>query len=542
MESSTKNKTHPEGGTMISYFIDILRRWLVLAITLGSVFLIQWPSIAGPLVQQNLKHDVSVLPLGSMLLSAQYVGRSSEHSVVIIRPPERRPGLHLLDNAVQMNATRTLSVNIETPYDGIQANGKADPSDSNVAVGIADYVEWVNQLLAVYDKSNGKLLYGPVEGSRVWSGFGGNCEKYNDGDPIAQYDKMANRWLLSQFVFTPGKPYSQCIAVSTGSDPLGTYARYEFQFDDLNDYPKFGVWPDGYYASFNMSGDDGYSAYACAFQRDKMLAGLSAEMQCFVLPEKYGLLPSDLDGVQMPPTGAPNYFVNIGDYAEDSTLNVWKFHVDWVDPSMSSFAGPQVISVSPYVRACDYDLPVNCSCSLVEQPATTNKLQTLGDRLMYRLAYRRFSDHESLVVNHTVLTNGKSSIRWYEIRGLQATPTIWQQGTYAPDNFNRWIGSMAMDKVGDTLLGYSVGGSSLSPSFRFTGRVANDPLGTMAAEQKLIDGTASEVGDDRWGDYTSVSVDPVDDCTFWFTSQYLTQKGAGNWHTAVARVRFHNCH
>ena len=406
------------------------------------------------------------------------------------------------------------------------------PPDTNGTVGENDYVQWVNEAFAVFDKKTGAVKLGPADGNALWKGFGGNCEHFNDGDPITLYDKAARRWMMTQFAVSNGPPFSQCIAMSKTADPLGEYFRYEFQFKDFNDYPKFGVWPDGYYASFNMFRGNAFAgAKVCAFDRAKMLAGEGATMQCFDLPDFAGLLPSDLDGTAPPPPGSPNYFVNFG----DNELNLWRFKVDWNNPSNSRVSGPVAIPVGAFTPACG-------GGDCIPQPKTAQRLSSLADRMMYRLAYRNFGDHESLVVNHTIQTSKSAGLRWYELRNPQGTPEVHQQGTFAPDSLYRWMGSVAMDKVGNMLAGYSVASAKAFPSIRYAGRRAGDPLGLMSIEMNAVLGKGSQSATlDRWGDYSSISLDPSDDCTFWFTTQYLGETGTFNWHTRIMSVKFNNC-
>jgi hypothetical protein len=412
------------------------------------------------------------------------------------------------------------------------------PPDTNGAVGATQFVQWVNTAFAVYDKS-GNLLMGPTAGSALWSGFGGPCQTNNDGDIIAQYDKAAGRWVLSQFSVTGGPPFFQCVAVSTTSDATGTYNRYAFQEPNFNDYPKLGIWPDGYYFSFNMfNGNSFVGARACAFDRSKMLTGAAATQVCFQESSSVGsLLPSDLDGTTAPPAGEPDFYLNFG----TNSLNLWKFHVDFATPSNSTFTGPTTIPVAAFTAAC------SGGGTCIPQPNTTNKLDSLADRLMYRLAYRNFGTHESLVVNHSVTVSGNkhssvTGVRWYEIRNPNGSPTVFQQGTFSPDKNSRWMGSIAMDKVGDIALGYSESSSSLFPSIAYTGRVPTDALGTMEAENLIFTGSGSQTGNlHRWGDYSSMSVDPVDDCTFWYTTEYLKTSGSFNWSTHIVSFKFPGC-
>src|SRR5579859_662167 len=279
------------------------------------------------------------------------------------------------------------------------------PPDPNGVVGATQYVQWVNSAFAVYDKNTGVLAPGfPKAGNVLWSGFGGACQANNDGDPIAQYDKIAQRWVMTQFSVAT-TPYLQCVAVSTTSDATGSYSRYAFSYGStqFNDYPKLGVWPDAYYITYNIfnSGKIFAGTKVCALDRVSMLSGAAATQQCFQLSSSFGgLLPSDLDGATstlgargagLPPAGTPNFLLNFG----SNSLNLWKFHVDWTTPANTSLTGPTNIPVAAFTPACS-------GGTCIPQPGTNQKLDSLADRLMYRLAYRKFPDHEALVVNHSV--------------------------------------------------------------------------------------------------------------------------------------------
>jgi hypothetical protein len=409
-------------------------------------------------------------------------------------------------------------------------------------------VQWVNTAFAVYDKSTGALAAGfPKAGNTLWTGFGGGCEANNDGDPIAQYDKIAGRWVMTQFSVTNPSTYHylQCVAVSTSSDATGTYNRYAFDYGttQFNDYPKLGVWPDAYYTTYNIfnNGSTFAGAKLCALDRTSMLSGAAATQQCFQLSTSYGgVLPSDVDGTNLPPTGTPNLMVNFG----SNSLNLWKFHVDWTNTANTTLTGPTSIPVASFSAAC------NGGGNCIPQPGTSNLLDSLADRLMYRLAYRHFADgHEALVVDHSVYISGNhknqvTGVRWYELRNpsggtmASGTPVVFQQGTFSPDSTSRWMGSIAQDKYGDMALGYSASSSSVYPSIRYTGRLATDTAGTMEAEATIFTGTASQTGTlHRWGDYTAMSIDPVDDCTFWYTNEYIPTNGSFNWSTHIASFR-----
>jgi HYDIN/CFA65/VesB family protein len=407
----------------------------------------------------------------------------------------------------------------------------AAPPDANGAVGSTQYVQWVNSSFAVFDKATGAKLMGPTPGNAFWAGFGGGCQNNNDGDPIIQYDKMANRWVATQFSVST-TPFLQCIAVSTTSDATGSYHRYAFALPAFNDYPKMGIWPDGYYFSFNMfnaAGTTFFGADACAANRTAMLAGNAASMICFQQNSSIAsLLPSDMDGTIKPASGEPAIFMNFG----TNSLNLWKFHVDFITPANSSFTGPTVLGVASFTPLCN-------GGTCVAQPGTTQKLDSLADRLMYRLAWRKFADgHESIVANHAISTG----IRWYEIRNPNANPTVFQQGTFHPTAATRWMGSIAMDQSADIALGYSESSGTVSPSVFFTGRQPNDPAGTLQTETAIVNGTGSQIGGlSRWGDYSAMTVDPVDDCTFWYTQEYIRTTGSFNWNTRIANFKFPNC-
>jgi len=494
------------------------------------------PLAFGQTIEDAVKFDVSP-PLGSIQPPARPQGAFFREHVVkkLPLPPEKQAAL--ADTVFQKTATMRLPIDAVKPFSGIgreNFNITSDPPDTNGSVSKTHYVQWVNTGLAVFDKTTGNPVLVPIDGNLLWSGFGGSCERFNDGDPIVLYDKMADRWLLTQFAVTQA-PFSQCIAVSTSPDPTGTYARYEYQFQDFNDYPKFGAWSDAYYGTFNMfRGNDFLGAKACAFEREKMLASQAARMQCFDVANQGGLLPADLDGGTPPPAGAPNYLMNIG----SNRLNLWKFHVDWTNPGSSTFAGPTPVKTEPFEIACrNAANPGQC----VKQPRTSETLDTLSDRLMFRLAYRNFSDHEALVTNHAVVAGASSGVRWYELRDPGGTPKVFQQGTYAPDAAFRWMASIAMDKAGNMLMGYSVSSSKIFPGIRFTGRSASDPPNQMAIEQRAVPGKGSQQTPERWGDYASMSIDPTDDCTFWFSTQYVSMTGKFNWSTSIVPVKFSNC-
>ena len=418
-------------------------------------------------------------------------------------------------------------------FEGVTApSGRAVP-DTNGAVGATQYFQWVNTDFQIFDKTTGASIYGPADASTLWNSS--PCNTTDDDDVVVEYDHLANVWVLEQHVAPTAGANYQCIAVSTTSDATGSYNRYVFSLPSyFPDYPKISVWPDAYYLTMNeYQGTTVEGAYVCALDRASMLAGLPATAQCFQLSPSYmSLLPADLDGSILPPAGLPNYMVNLG----TSSLNIWQFHVDWVNPTNTTLTGPTNLPVAPFLLACG----VSSTC--VPQLGTTQKIDGLGDRLMFRLAYRHFADgHESLVATHSINNPGPISLRWYEVQSPGSNPYVFQQGTFAPDSNNRWMGSIAMDQMGDIGVGYSVSSATMYPAIRYTARLQSDPLNTLEAESSIIEGTGSEVGSDRWGDYSAMSVDPVDDCTFWYTTEYFPVSGDYNWHTRIASFEFPPC-
>ena len=421
-------------------------------------------------------------------------------------------------------------------------NVNSAPPDPNGAVGPSNYVQVVNESFAIFDKS-GKAIYGPVPTNTLWSGFGGGCQSNDDGDATVVYDRAADRWVFQQFSVST-TPYLDCVAVSKTGDPTGQYYRYAFQYSSFPDYPKLGVWPDGYYVTFNLfSSSTGpfVGPEICAWDRAKMLAGLAATQQCKTLgTNDGGMLPSDSDGPTPPPAGAPNPIVEFG----TNDLIVYTFHVDWSNAANSVLTGPTTIPVAAFTPACN-------GGTCIPQAGTTQQLDSLADRLMYRLEYRNFGDHDSLVVDHSIVAGSSVGVRWYELRNVTSAssgPVVYQQGTYAPDSSYRWMGSAAMDGNGDIALGYSVSSSTLHPAIRYTAHAAGDPLGVMGqGEGSIIEGAGSQTKYlgiqplSRWGDYSSLSVDPSDDCTFWYTNEYIAANGAFNWHTRIGTFRVAGC-
>jgi hypothetical protein len=361
----------------------------------------------------------------------------------------------------------------------------------------------------------------------------------NDGDAVVLYDEAADRWLFSQFSLPnfPNGPFFQMVAVSQTSDPTGAWYRYQFSFTDMPDYPKLAVWPDGYYMSCNRfsSGSTNYMGTgAAALNRTKMLTGdPTANMVYFTLPssnEAYSLLPSDCDG-SFPATGTPNYFTYMNDGPD--RLGIYAFHVDWNNTASSTYTQHAMLTVNAFSSSLNSGIP---------QKNTTVKLSAMSDRLMYRLQFRTFDDHWSMVTSHAVNAGSNvAGMRWYELRKEGTNPwTIYQQGTYAPaGGHSRWMGSVAMDSSGNMALGYSISSTTKFPSIYYTGRMATDPLGEMTITEGVIkEGLGSQTNTwsgnpSRWGDYSAMSVDPSEPSKFWYTQEYYQTTNQSNWKTRI---------
>ncbi len=447
-------------------------------------------------------------------------------------------------------------------FDAISNLSGVAPPDPVGAVGPNHYVAMSNLSFAIYDKT-GNVVFGPVANNTLWSGFGGDCETDNAGDPIVLYDQFHDRWILSQFT-SPGSgpPFYNCVAISQTSDPTGAYYRWAISTGNaFPDYPKYGIWHDAIYIStreFTNNSFSGIGVYALEIN-GFMAGNPNAQVISFVVPPGStpyhtgdGLLPADIDGYTLPPAGSPEYFVGSMDdggpkNAPQDALTLWRFAADFTTPANSSFVLTDTIPIAPYDTIFDDCSGRDC----IPQKDTSNGLdiQSYRQRPLFRLAYRNFGTHESLVTNQSVEAASNPSmagIRWWEIRGLDSAPFVHQEGTFAPgvsDGIHRWMGSAAMDAEGNLALAYSASSAGMFPDLRYTGRLVSDPLGQMTqGEGVLVQGTGSQTGGgSRWGDYASLNIDPVDDCTFWFVSEYVPVTSERGWQLRVGAFKFNEC-
>ncbi|MCA1591219.1 MAG: proprotein convertase P-domain-containing protein, partial [Acidobacteria bacterium] len=443
------------------------------------------------------------------------------------------------------------------------------PPDTNGDIGPTQYVQTVNTAWRIFSRTGTALTPTMTLGS-LFASLPGPCANTNDGDPIVMYDQLADRWVISEFCVSVANPNNhQLIAVSKTGDATGAYYLYDFMMPNnkFNDYPHFGVWPDGYYMTdnqFNQAGTAFQGAGVFAFDRVKMLAG--DPTASFIYFDKAegcagagatclfgGMLPTDLDGFAPPPAGAPNSIIQFeadefGNGQVDS-LRILDFHADFVTPANSTITNHAGSPLS--VAAFDPREVPSGSRNVVPQPAGV-PLDVISDRLMFRLAYRNFGTHESLVMNHSVnaLTNPafRAGVRYYEIRKSTSTSpwTVQEQATMAGavgDLEHRWMGSTAQNAAGSQAVGYSVSSSTTFPSVRYAGRLATDPAGSLAqGEATLVAGTGAQTSTSgRWGDYSDLTVDPLDDCTFWYTTEYYSATSGSNWATRIGSFTFGTC-
>ena len=533
--------------------------------------------IGNAIVNAPIHSDVSS-PLGEML--AQATAQGGVHSVHAPRHPKMQQLTSASGSkseekasAIQPLTASLISATIGLSFEGVGntsflncpavAGQEVAPPDTNAAVGDTQVVQWVNTCYAVFDKSSGSRISGPFSGTNFWKGFGGGCEADNDGDIIIQWDKTNHRWLASQNDFGPKflGPYQTCIAVSETADATGKYFRYAFPQPGFPDYPKWGLKSSVYYQTQNDFGlDDGFQGVnVCAYQANLMLKGNSNASQVCILDNSNGtlfddsMLPADDDS---PGASGPEVLLGAIDNFLPGDTHVYEFvfTVDFAKPANSTLAGingSMPISVPAFNLAfCTSGPFLTTDC--VPQPGTTAKLDTLGDRLMYRLAhFNSAGGIQHFLVNHS--TNEASNLTgpvaatWYEFRaqGLGSTSlSLYQSGQTPDDGEYRWMGSVAMDKTGNIALGYSRSSATAGdyPSIYYAGQTAGEPLGTTDTEALIKRGTGSQPDTgDRWGDYSSMALDGADSCTFWYTTEYYDTNLRFNWATWLASLKFPNC-
>jgi hypothetical protein len=424
-----------------------------------------------------------------------------------------------------------------------QAFTGVNPPDVSGDVSKDHYIQAINSVdgtsYTIYKKADGSVEAGPFQLSDL-----GGQGVTGLGDPIVLYDHLANRWLLSEFTRTPGNAVH--VYISKTPDPVaGGWHHYRFDTPTFPDYPKFGVWPDAFYMTSNES--DGPAVYA--FDRTKMLEGNpQASLQRFLADQLSGfgfqaLTPVDLDGAAAPPSGSPFYVMrhrddevhNVNSHvAGQDFLELYELRIDWANPANSTMVGPNSLSIAEF----DSDLNGLTAFSCFPQMGSNIRLDPLREVIMHRLPYRNFGTHETIVGSFVTDVDGQDhgGVRWFELRKTAGGNwVVHQEGTYAPDSHSRWMSSIAMDGSGNITIAFNVSSTTMFPSLRYAGRLASDPMGTMPrGEVTLINGTAPNASS-RYGDYSTLSVDPADDHLFWFTGEY---NPARTWSTRIGTFRF----
>lgn len=475
-----------------------------------------------------------------------------------------------------------------TGFDGISASQVSSPGfnvDPNGAVGTKQYMEWVDTYYQAYDKTTfAKVWTSPQNGDQPWVNAGmSNCFGSAGGDGFVTFDHLASRWVIAKRGSSGGN-YYYCIAVSNTDDLKSaslTWFTYQFALAGVigtnsqghsywPDWPKLGTWLDAYYVSFDLEDpDNGFQeigVVACALDRTNMLAGLNTRtMQCFSDPSpipsngalylSHSLIPADFEGTLAPPSGRHEYFVSIQNPVADgvtmttSSLNLWDFHVDWNTPSKSTFTKTN-FAVKVFTPGC-YSPGTPSDTFCVVQPSTSSTrtyLDSVGDRVMPHMSYRNFGTYQSFLFSFTsqvvtgVSSNQQTQVKWFEMRG-SGRPSIFQSGAINNGTtLFRFMPSISQDKMGNAAAGYSVSSSLTHPSIR--GSSWSLPNKTKPVEFNIRNGSGDQQNSSRWGDYSSMTVDPVDDCTFWYVNQYLSADQTGSaiiWKTRISNFKIAGC-
>ncbi len=520
-------------------------------------------------VQQDNPFEIEVISLG-VSPAVRDLPRVDPEQRQKVEPSEINPPRHetIFDEDGYRFGTRTKKVvdslaghslgeGMATPaplvdFAGLGNLNGLHPPDTEGTVGPNHYLQVVNCSFAVFDKG-GTMLSGPSNTNSLWSGAGGACQNDNSGDGIFLYDEQADRFVLTQFAVYSGN--AVCFAVSTTADPTGTYHRYQVNTQRFPDYYKLGVWPDAnnnaYFMATNSGSQNQYDVYA--IDRENMLVGASARPSKFFQSYKNLMMPADLDGPNLPPPGSPGLFYTFLDGGESyfgnpatDSIDVYEFDIDWNTPANSTFTLVNSI-VPPELADFNWTVCGFFGQDCLPQPGTSARLDSASWWPMQRLQYRNFGDYEVLVGAWTVdvtETPDLAAPRWFELRREGGGWSIYQQGTYSPDDSHRWMPSISMDGDGNMAIGYSVVSApdTIYPSLRYATRAASDPLGTFQTEMTLVDGTGAQTSSaSRWGDYAAMEVDPADDCTFWFTSEYIITTGYASWETRIAAFKLPGC-
>jgi len=481
----------------------------------GQGQVVHGPFVSTPI--QPVERDVDLRDLPQWYASsATGAERTSADEVDASNPPPREESLGTSSPVDPIAQTTNPPLVMPLPTHNFAGLLGSYPTDANGDVGTRHYVQAVNVGLGVFDKASGERL-AAVDINDLFDGTNTPCDDGNWTDPVVVYDHLADRWVFIDVATSN----HLCLAMSKNDDPVsGGWWLYAYPVDQLPDFPKLTVWPDGYYATLNTK-----PTRVLTFGREAMLSGQSIRAVHFEVENTIwgNILPSNLEG-EPPPEGTPNFYLYLD--VSPRGIDLWRFHVDWTSPSNSTFVCSGPVGTSPI------QLPPNT----VPQLGTSQELYANWN-LNMQVQYRRIAGVESLWATSTVGSNGVASIRWQEIRDPSGTPYLYQEGTYQPDANHRWMGSLAVDRMGNMAVGYSVTSSSMYPGIRYSGRMAQDRRGMLREEQSLIEGTAAQTDGSRWGDYTAMAIDPVDGCTFWYTNQYYALVSYGSEAFPIRQTR-----
>ena len=543
--------------------LDSTRVLAVLALLLiGAPAVATTPAAAAePVVYLPARQDVSP-PLRDILILAS---DNPATPGVLRRVPNRQmlPGAGLRSTVDRPDALRQATEGplpgptVDQSFEGMSNTFGVAPPDTNGDVGIDHYIQYINLGWQIFNKADGTPASPVMAGNTFWAGFGGACQTNNSGDPIVLYDHLADRWMFMQFTTSVN---SLCFAVTTTADPMGPYNRYQYIFTNFPDYPKVGLWTDegGSQSAYTLSTNNFAASFVdvmmAVVERDVMIAGGAAQIISFFeggTPDEtyFSATPSHLEGTILPDAGTcPIFMHNFDDEqytnppfdATDSYV-FWELCADWATPGSSALTGPTLVD-----SGVEWDMELCNYAPCIAQPGTGQLLDVLAQQgTGSRLTMRRLTPGADLQYPylHTVDVGGnQAGMRWTEwTYDGTFPPSLGDQGVYAPDSDNRWMASGAYDAGGNLAILLSLSSGSTFPSLVVTGRAPGDPAGTLRAETTCVAGGGSQTATERWGDYSSVSVDPVDQCTFWGTSEYITTTTPFTWRTRVCSFTMPNC-
>jgi hypothetical protein len=520
--------------------------------------------LSNAVVNYPIEADVSP-PLSSMA-AAPFSGTPSV--AVIPRPLPTKPraatpaaGRAGALPAAAANPGPPISATIGMTFEGVGntsvlncpsvAGTTVAPPDTNAAVGDTQVVQWVNLCYAVFDKATGTLILGPVKGNAFWAGMRSFCAVNNAGDIIIQWDKANHVWLASQNMFNP---YGTCVAVSQTANATGAYYRFAFTQPGFPDYPKWGLTPSVYYQTqndFGIGGNSFVGVNVCAYDGVAMRAGSKKAKQICILDNSNGtlfddsMLPADNDyAASATSTAAEVLMGSIDNFNPGSNVYYYTMTVNFKKGTgtLSGVNGANPIGVPSYSLGC------GGFGACVQQPSPGSELlDSLGDRLMYRLAHQNNGTTESWLVTHSVNDTAAVAARWYEFTASSGSTslTLHQSGQTPDDSEYRWMGSVAKDKNGNIALGYSRSSAAAGdyPSLYLSGQTAGELTGTTDAESLIFAGSGSQFNTaSRWGDYSSMALDGSDSCSFWYTTEYYPADGSFAWATRIAgSIKFAPC-